>query len=175
MNKDFEFDKSKEVGDKGEKWFVKTYPKIFKPFTESRDSDLIHIPDGRRVEVKTDTYNMTDTPNFFIERFSDIGKHTPGSFWQVLGKSELFIYLFWPNKKWFWCDNIELGIKVIEAINGLVLVSIPNKPKYGKPYVTSGWPIRREYLINKGVFKDMSEFPGCKKKGNPWFDNIPGW
>jgi hypothetical protein len=115
-NNSFCFQEQLKVGDRGEELFMQHYPKgiIIHP---GRDGDFIEKSSGKKIELKTDTYNMDKTPNFFIERYSCIQKESPGSVWQAQSHGcDIFCYMFVRHNIWFQFNNIP---KLIERLEDL--------------------------------------------------------
>lgn len=66
---------------------------------DGRKSDFRVIETGELLELKSDQYNMFNTDNFFIERFSNFDKKSPGGPWQALEHgSNIWVYMYRPNK-----------------------------------------------------------------------------
>lgn len=101
--KPFDFEEQLRVGAKGESFILGAHPELRWPAKGERRWDLEGgNPDGTRrtVEVKTDTYPHSETPNYFWERRTNIrrgasGVSIDGGPWRSArdGVSEL-VYLF---------------------------------------------------------------------------------
>lgn len=144
--KTHEFEKSKIVGDLGEQLILSTYSKDLE-FAGGVINDFL-IRDGRYMELKTDTYDMNTTPNFFMERYSDDRKFKAGGPWQALEKeSHVYLYFFAKNRKLFWFDNVTDLVYRLESFqNMMTLCPIYNTARYGKGYNTLGYKVRRSLL-----------------------------
>lgn len=108
MSNSFNFKDQLKVGDKGEKWFIEHY---HSPLIQIKEhyADFKRISDGKIVELKTDTYSLDKTPNFFIERYSDFSKKSPGGIWQSKEKRvNVFCYLFIKDGVYYEFDLKEL-------------------------------------------------------------------
>ncbi len=61
------------------------------------------------MELKSDSYDMSRTPNFFMERISNVEKGTPGGPWQALDKNiPLFVYWYPKHRHSFWFRTRQL-------------------------------------------------------------------
>lgn len=77
-------------GQKGETAFHSLYPHLTR--LSGRGADFIDESTGETYEIKTDYY---DSPNFFMERWSDVDKGKPGGPWQSEEKKiTYYVYLF---------------------------------------------------------------------------------
>lgn len=151
MDRTFEFGKQNDIGQAGERLVVNNYSDIGY-YDEDHSTDLLH-KDGRKIELKTDTYSMKRTPNFFMERYSNDTAYAPGGPWQALEKgSDIFIYMFVNNKKLFVFEDITALIRELEELiktYNMQLVPIKNKG-----YNTLGYKIPRETLSH--LFKEVT-------------------
>lgn len=121
------FKASLAKGALGEELFLKMHPTATR--TDGRKSDFI-LADGTKLELKTDSYSMDSTPNFFIELYSDVDRAKPGGPVQALSHgSTRWAYLYIQDKTMFVFDTQEL-IERIEVLlkTGLYKKrSIPNR------------------------------------------------
>tara|TARA_Y100001963_G_C6729504_1_gene423122 strand:+ start:238 stop:729 length:492 start_codon:yes stop_codon:yes gene_type:complete len=124
---------------------------ILKRYKCSKSKDLRYdliSPKGRTWEVKSDYYDMTKYPNFFMEYRSNKLKDTLGGPWRALNDGvELFSYLFVKNRKHYIWETETLVNKlehILETMN-LNLVERENKND-GNPYYTTGYKIPRKLL-----------------------------
>lgn len=128
MSKVFSFQQQLKIGDEGEELFMEHY----------HDKPLIKIPehfadfrrhDGKVVELKTDTYDMNKTPNFFIERWSDAAKKKPGSVWQSRANGvDIFCYFFITNNTYYQFTDMTLLEKELDSyISGKSYIIVRNK------------------------------------------------
>jgi hypothetical protein len=144
MKTQHEFNKSKVVGDLGEQLILSVYNDDLE-FAGGIINDFL-IRDGRYLELKTDTYDMSRTPNFFMERYSDDKTFKNGGPWYAdEKKSDVFLYFFVQNKKLFWFENIPALIERIEKMS-LTLCEIPNKGRWGGGYNTLGFKVPRHLV-----------------------------
>ena len=139
----FGFKQQLEVGQAGEAEFLERYPAKL-TIHPDRDGDFIH-PDGRKLELKTDTYSMQKTPNFFIERWSVLHQQKPGSLWQALEHGcSIFCYYFVRDNTYFQITNLPAAIELIENYiteqkPGMIHVK-------NRGYITGGYKIPRVLL-----------------------------
>lgn len=67
------------------------------------------LADGTKLELKTDMYDMERTPNFFVERYSDAAKKSPGGPWQAAAHGcTHFVYFYPKNLTYFTFDVAKL-------------------------------------------------------------------
>ena len=138
----FDFKEQLAVGSRGEELFLEYYPtKITIHAEHAYDFDCVKT--GAKIELKTDTYNIEKTDNFFLERYSDVHKKSPGGPWQSIEKGvTVFCYYFVRNNIWFQFNDLPA---LIERANELTanqgLVYIKNKG-----WVTAGYKVKREDL-----------------------------
>jgi hypothetical protein len=142
MSRVFSFQKQLQLGERAEQLFQQVYPKELEIFPE-RKADFLVKETGELLELKADSYDMEKTPNFFIERFSDNQRKTPGGVWRAYQDDiDIFVYLFSKNRTYFVFDNIPLLVFTINMLtNNKPLVMINNKS-----WVTVGYKVERELL-----------------------------
>lgn len=136
------FDEQKKLGAKGERLFLKKWPYPVRRNEEFKGVDFIDS-EGRRIELKTDTFDMSATPNFFMERYSDWDRKAPGGPWQALEKgADTFIYLFIKQKVWFVFKDLRgLIERLEETTKDAYAISVRNKA-----WITTGYKVHRELL-----------------------------
>lgn len=142
MTKIWNMKKQLAQGKKAEKEFMEIYPTPLTLVVDHRKWDL-ESECGLKVELKTDTYNMDKTENFFMERWSSIERKSPGGPWQALEKgANTFIYLFSNNCTYFECLSL---ISLVKKLNRLTekqpLVYIKNAG-----WTTAGYKVPRQSL-----------------------------
>ncbi len=138
----FNFKDSLAVGQAGEETFLaKSHMTLER--LDGRNGDFKCLETGHVVELKTDTYDMARTENFFIERWSNVEKHAPGGPWQALQKgNEIFVYLYAQNGVYYTFNTLDLVNRLDEIIQGLTPVSVRNRT-----WVTVGYKISRAQLV----------------------------
>lgn len=141
-NKVWDFREQLAVGSRGEELFLEYYPKKIVVYPE-RDGDFIEVYSGKKIELKSDSYNMDKTENFFFERYSNIETKTPGSVWQALSHNcDIFCYQFVRHNIWFqFTDLPKLAARLEELTAGKGLIWIKNKG-----WVTGGFTVKRKLL-----------------------------
>lgn len=147
QDKYFKFDEQLAIGDAGEADFKKCYSVLNPQKSEDRRIDFV-LNNGHTVELKTDSYNMEKTPNFFMEQFTVSGDKTNlGGPWRTKEHGvNLFVYYFVTNKVFFWfcpttlCEFLDKYIQERK----LKTISIPNKGNDGEYYEAQGYKIPRE-------------------------------
>lgn len=112
----FDFNKQLEVGDTGEEKFLSFYKDLHPKKSKDRRFDF-HIDGEKTVELKTDTYPIDNTPNFFMEMFGNIDEAKLGGPWRALqDEVDYFVYFFIKNKTFFWFETVSL----CKMIDGLI-------------------------------------------------------
>jgi len=110
-------------------------------------SDFTLIETGQGVELKTDYWAMSKTPNFFFERYSDKARQTPGGPWQSIENgSDLFCYFYVKDLTFFRFETVPLVEALEEIIKTISPTDIMNKT-----YITQG------YRVPRALLKDISE------------------
>jgi hypothetical protein len=111
------------------------------------NSDFI-LEDGSGMELKTDFYDSSKTPNFCIERYSNIALLTDGGPWKALNDgSKYFFYLFYNTKELYVMETKALIEYVESNEQSFRTIDIPNKS-----WVTGCYLVPREpakHLFNK--------------------------
>lgn len=104
----FKFSASLKVGQVGETLFFEANCDHLKR-EDGRARDFTDIKTGEGIELKSDCWSMQDTPNFFMERYSNVDKKTPGGPWQSLANgTRYFIYFYLSNLTYFTFEVFEL-------------------------------------------------------------------
>jgi hypothetical protein len=108
QNKNFSFNEQKKVGLDGESDFLKFYSEENPRKSLDRKYDFL-IRARTKVELKTDTYSMEKTENFFMEKYSDINKMLLGGPWRAANdRINYFVYYFLLDGVFFWFRPNEL-------------------------------------------------------------------
>jgi hypothetical protein len=124
------------VGQRGEDLFAEMYPKVTK--TDGRVSDF--VLNGEGIELKTDTYSMDATPNFFMEYYGNVDKAAIGGPWRAAKDGVTwFVYMFIQQKKCFWFRSETLVKFLNEHIKTLKPKSVKNRG-----YEALGYAVSRE-------------------------------
>jgi len=110
---------------------------------DDRRFDFV-LKDGRTVELKTDTYHMQDTPNFFMEIFGNIAEEKIGGPWRALQDGvDFFVYYFPKNKTFFWFETRSLCKELDTLVAHGILVP---KEIRNAGWVARGYAVPREAL-----------------------------
>lgn len=137
----FGFRSQLRVGQLGEVLFYKAHEGLER--LDGYKSDFKDA-DGRHIELKSDLYSMADTPNYFMERYSDKAKQSPGGPWQSLKNGvNLFVYFFVPSLTYFTFDTAKLVGRLEEIEGDLAKVDVKNTN-----YVTMGYRVPRDLLAD---------------------------
>ena len=108
MDDVFDFDTQLKVGNEGERAFLKRYAHLQPEKSLDRRYDFV-LKNGKTVELKTDTYEMSRTPNFFMEIFGSVDEQKLGGPWRALHDGvTFFVYYFAKDGVFFWFETESL-------------------------------------------------------------------
>jgi hypothetical protein len=129
------------LGQMGEMMFEQAFQGKYEKL-DGKGSDFRCTSTGVGIELKTDFWSLASTPNFFIERWSDVEKKKPGGPWQALEKgSTRFYYFYVPDLTLFEFDTASL-VSALEPI----IVSIKPFDVKNERWTTQGFRVPRELL-----------------------------
>lgn len=133
-------------GKRGELNIVEAYSDILVHSPDVSEYDIISIPNNKTIEVKTEyRYNLQNTPNFFMERYSDDVNYKLGGPWRALeDKVDLYVQYFIQDSILFIFSDLKSLVQGLDSqILGRRFVIIPQD--HGR-YNTLGIPIARSSL-----------------------------
>ncbi len=134
----FTFKKQIGVGNVGESLFLKTYAGSIK----STDLKYDFTYNGKTVELKTDTYPMEKTANYFMEQYGSIEDKKLGGPWRAAQDNvDFFVYLYLADKKFFWFET-----KALKEFLDKQILSMRGKSVWNKGYTTFGFAVPRDIL-----------------------------
>lgn len=138
-SKSWDFKKQLEFGDRGEALFAERYPRRLEIFP-GKAYDFTVLSSREKVELKTDSYNMDKSENFFFERYSDVSKESPGGPWRAKrDKVDIFCYYFVRHNIWYEFRDIPALVKRLNSLTkGKGLVYIKNRG-----WITGGYKVKR--------------------------------
>lgn len=137
----FDFKEELEKGKKGEE-LIKEYL-VNATKTDGFNSDFI-LNDKTKMELKTDFYDSTKTPNFCIERYSDIKQKTDGGPWKAYKDGSVwFYYLFYKNKELYIMNTKKLIEYIEQHKESFEKRNIPNKS-----WVTGCYLVPRQQMTH---------------------------
>ncbi len=144
----FGFKKQLDVGTIGENLFIKHY--IGSTKSDGRKFDISF--EGKKVELKTDTYPMQKTDNYFMERYGSIEDKKIGGPWRAKEDGvDYFVYLYLANKIFFWFDSAQLVTFLDEYTKTMRGKTIANRT-----YSTLGFCVPRDALQHLVVRTDKA-------------------
>lgn len=147
------FNDSLKKGKLGERWLFENWPHPGLEVLDGRKSDFIDIRTGKKLELKTDSYNMYNTPNFFIEMWSDVDKLKPGGPNQaLLHGSDIWVYLFINNNTYFIFDTQKLVDYIKENSHKYTVVTVNNRS-----WTTTGYKVPREDVAH--LYEEVQAYP----------------
>lgn len=155
-SKVWDFGKQRQVSVAGEDLLLAHWGFGVQRHPELRGPDFLDALD-RVIELKTDTYSMAQTPNLFVERFSNRETETPGGPWQALGKGCTdFVYLFVNDRTWFHCSNLPALVRRLDA---LILGGHVGRPVgvVNRGWVTSGYRVPRKLLDKEFTIRVLED------------------
>lgn len=143
-NNKFDFKEMLQWSNEQEQQFMKTYKKHKLIPSTDRKWDFT-TPRGLKVELKSDTYDADKTGNFFLERYSDMYKKTPGGIWRSAQDGvDIFIYHFVSNNVYYEFRDLPDLVKVLDKLTEkMYVVGVRNKA-----WITGGYKIPRDLLCN---------------------------
>lgn len=137
----FNFKTQLRTGDIGEALFYQAHGGTLAK-EDGRKNDFKCLVTDGFVELKTDSYSMAKTLNFFFERYSDKEKGTPGGPWQALANgNEWFCYFYVSDLTYFKFKTSELVAALEEVIPLIEPKDIPNKT-----WTTQGYAVPRAVM-----------------------------
>lgn len=152
-SKIFGFKNQLNVGDIGEKDFAVYYKELSPAKSDDRAIDF-HLNTGESVELKTDTYPMVKTPNFFFETVGNTNSGKLGGPFRAKEDGvKLFVYYYLSDKQFFWFDSKKLCALIEKMIstNKFKIKVIKNKT-----WETHGYALPREefskILVRHDIF-----------------------
>jgi len=148
----FEFDKQLEIGNAGERKFLTLYKNLGAVKSTDRRYDFL-LADGSTVELKTDTYDMGVTQNFFMEILGSTTEAKIGGPWRAMqDRVTFFVYFFPRNNTFFWFDPSTLcqELEKIIAESRLKPKTIKNKN-----WETMGYAVPRHLLEHVEKRRDI--------------------
>ena len=143
----FSWKKQLEIGQHGEHLLLSNYYTPIAP-ANTLTYDFIRLHDGGKIEVKTDTYSMLKTPNFFFERWGNVDEKKPGGPWRARKhRIDEFTYFFVLDSTYFVFNDV----KELCARADKLLRRKDTEPKYikNRTYITMG------YALPRDEFKDL--------------------
>jgi hypothetical protein len=150
-DKKWNFQVQLEFGNRGEELFHERYPRRLEVYP-GREYDFIVSSSREKLELKTDSYNIDKSPNFFFERYSDVNKKTPGGPWRAKkDKVDIFCYYFVRHNIWFEFRDIPNLVKKLNELTkkqGLVFIK-------NRGWITGGYKVKR---VDLEEFYDIYEF-----------------
>lgn len=149
----FNFKDQMRIGDIGESDFSKIYESL-KPVKDTKNRKIdFTLNNGKTVELKTDSYSMSKTANFFMEKNTvshDETSKAGGPWRSKEHKIDFFVYYYMTEKVFFWFEPKAL-CKVLDKYiksEKLKPISIPNRDGKGRTYRSYGYKIPRESLVS---------------------------
>ena len=149
----FNFQDQLRVGEVGEAEYSKAFAHFGWKKSKDRKYDFVLGDEDsdikpKTLEIKTDTYRMEKTPNFFMEQLTVTNKSAIlGGPWRSKEhKADYFVYFFLSNRTMFWFSPVPLCefLDKYIAENSLRPISIPNVDRFGGSYEAQGFKIPRD-------------------------------
>ena len=149
----FNFKDQMRIGDIGESDFIKIYEKL-EPVKSVKNRKIdFTLNNGKTVELKTDSYSMDKTVNFFMEKNTILPDETSilGGPWRSKDhKIDYFVYYYMSDKVFFWfepkslCKFLDKYIKK----NKIKPIAIPNRTGNGETFRSYGYKIPRLDIVD---------------------------
>lgn len=145
------FRKSLAVGKVGEELFAKLHPEL--EALNGKGADFRHKETGELWEIKSDSYDMKDTANFFIELMRNDKTQAPGGPAQALEHGSKYWVCFFPkNMVTFTFETARL----VEWLKGPEVLRLPLKFIPNRGYNTVGVAVPREWLKDLYTRRDFT-------------------
>lgn len=163
--KTFDFDEQMKVGDRGEMLFTKAYSNLA-PVKSADDLKYDFNTSIGTVELKTDTYSMAATPNFFMERYGCMNSKKDGGPWRAsLDKIDYFVYFYINDGTFFWFKTEEL-MKIIDPL------ATKKRERWikNKAWTAIGYTIPRAELSSAVIHTDIFSTETPKEWSHKWTD-----
>jgi hypothetical protein len=140
----FDFKKQLSIGKEGERQFLAAYHSPLVS-TDGRKNDFLRVTDSKKVELKTDSYRMDATPNFFMERWSSVEDKKPGGPFQSLkNKTDVYCYLYVNDRCYFEFSEIPRLVQELEILTRKMRPT----PVRNRGWTTVGYKIPRTDLAS---------------------------
>ena len=147
FGKVFDFKAQMAIGNKGEQDFLTQYKSLGPVKSEDDKTFDFRLGNGKKVELKSDSYSMEETENFFMEVCGCITTAKLGGPLRAKqDKVDYFVYYFPRNKTFFWFRTDELCER-------LELIILTKKYK-AKDIKNKGWTAIG-YAIPRSEFADL--------------------
>lgn len=134
---------------------------------DGREGDAKIKGTRTKLEIKSDSYNMDKTPNFFMEKYRSGNK--PGGVYQSIEHGcKYYIYVYVPNSEIFIFDTRALAdrLDLLHDSKNLTLTSVGNGS-----YTTRGLKIHRDWVTDLMLTPEQAGFTFDKDK-YAWYVNF---
>jgi hypothetical protein len=136
------FQKSLGMGKLGEALFYQAHKGTLSE-TDGRKGDFLHV-DGYKVELKTDFWQMSKTPNFFFELYSDLESKSPGGPFQALEHgAERYVYFYVADLTYYEFKTADIAAWLIENSDSLMRRTVINSS-----WSTEGYLVPRDRVLH---------------------------
>jgi hypothetical protein len=136
----YNFDSSLKAGQVGEERFHAAFPQLQR--LDGFKSDFINPKNKHTYELKSDSYDMNKTPNFFIEIYSDVARKKFGGPRQALSHGSHYWAYFYTQNNTIFLFNTKRLVKWLEQNEELYHIrSIENIR-----WTTTGILVNRSHL-----------------------------
>jgi hypothetical protein len=142
MSKVHKYTDSSVIGKLGEAVFMKNFPGWIKIGEGYTTADFKN--DKHTLELKTDSYDIGHTPNFFMEYISNINKGTLGGPFRD-PTINFFVYYFYNSNVAYWFDTQTLVNELYDMYDDIEsnCITIKNEAKDGGFFYTRGLLVPR--------------------------------
>lgn len=127
---------------------------------DGREGDAKVTGTRTKIEVKSDSYNMDRTQNFFMEKYRS-GNRSGGVFQSIEHGCKYYAYIYVPNGELFIFDCKQLAdrLNILHDSKNLTLTSVGNGT-----YTTRGLKVHRDWLTDIMLSPEQAGFTFNKKK-----------
>ncbi len=161
MGKIFDFNEQLKNGVSGEEIFYRCFASRLRR-EDGRKHDFFDMVTKEYLELKSDSYDATQTPNFFIERYSSIATKSDGGPWQALKNgNHKFVYFFVKNGIYYVFDLPRLVTHLDERAQTYKFINIQNRG-----WTTQGYKVKRAELDYMTTCREISNYQQIIKDVN---------
>jgi hypothetical protein len=143
--KKFDFQTQIEIGNQGEIWLKANYHQQLQKVDKlSPVGDFLRA-DGKIIEIKTDTYPIDRTPNFFFEQYSSLDAKSLGGPWRAYEKgADIFLYFYVSSGVYYEFEDLYNLVRRTDEI----IKTKKLRPIYirNRGWTTTGFKIERQWV-----------------------------
>lgn len=143
--KTWDFKAQIEIGNQGEAWLKTNYHQQLQKVDKLSPVGDFMRTDGKIIEIKTDTYPIERTPNFFFEMYSNLDSKSLGGPWRAYDKgADIFLYFYVSSGVYYEFEDLHKLVRLTDEI----IKTKKLRPIYirNRGWTTTGYKIEREWV-----------------------------